>query len=134
MSSDKVNQAASITPPCAGENTIIRNSVTSAERLRIPDAWLGSHVTVQLEGVSGHVTLGGASITVVPTAVTTIDSTTRLPTAHAAGEAQFIPQDDERTWNLAEVEVPPGGLYLSHLESATTGRVRLIRSSGRVSV
>lgn len=131
--SDKQNQAASITPPVPGQNTIIRAGTASAERIKLPSTWSG-WLKIQAEGVKLWFAIGGSSIVVNETHTTTL--TSELPSAHGAGECECIFADSETQVNLAEIRKKneADSFYLSHKEASATGYIRIIHSSGPVSV
>jgi hypothetical protein len=136
MSDLHSTKASSPTPPVGGTNTIVLASATSSGRVRIPDAWLGSFVTIQADGVKAWVAFGGIAVEVDETDVSTVDGSTFAVTASGTWECQMVPENGSIDVNTAELLRTPIGeaVYMSHKSSATGGYVRLIRSSGRVAV
>lgn len=136
--SDIVNKSASITPPVAAKNTIVLAGSASSSRIKLPDDWRKSWITIYADGVKLYVALGGATVAVDETHVTTL--TSEAPSAHGAGECIPIPDGGKEPFNLAEVTgtAPPssthpaGPLFLAWKAASATGYIRIVRSSGPV--
>lgn len=129
---DKLNKSASVTPPLSGKNTIVLGSGTSSRRIKIPESWKG-WITIQADGCEAWVSFGGSTITAAPSATSTITSDELA--SNGTGECQHIPEDTSLPVNLDEIEKgPKDRIYLADIESATGGYLRIIRSSGRVSL
>lgn len=134
--SDKINQASSPTPPVRGQNTIVLASGTSSGRVRIPDSWLGSFVTIQADGIKAWIAFGGVAVAADETDVSTVDGSTFEVTATGTDEVMMVPENGQVDVNTAEfIRLPVGeAVYMAHKSSNTGGYIRLIRSSGRVAV
>lgn len=126
----ETTKAAAVTPPVGGSNVIVRASVTSAERIKIPAAWRRSWLTIEADGVDVYVTLGDGTVAADSTGTTTL--TSEEVSAYDGGECSKIPSGSEKPFDLSQLLPVDADLYLSHVASATGGYVRITRSSGHV--
>lgn len=123
-------KAAAVTPPVAeAQNVIVRATVTSAERIQIPDAWRKVGVTLQAEGADVYVIFGDSTVAADNTATSTL--TGEEVTAYDGGECIMIPDGSERYCDLSQIDRHGQAVYLSHIASATGGYVRVWRSTGK---
>lgn len=126
----EVSKAAAVTPPVPGSNIIVRASVASAERIKIPDAWRRGWVTIEADGVDVYFGFGGSTVAVDSTGTTTLSS--EEVSAYDGGECSKIPSGAEKAVDLSQIQPVIQDLYISHVESGTGGYFRMTLTSGLV--
>lgn len=129
-------RAESVTPPVESNNVIVRASVTSHERFKLPDTWRKAIVTIYADGVDVGVLFGGATVEADLAANTTLSGGPPFDTVTFDGnECKKIPSGSEKHLDLAQI-IPTNArdVYISHIESATGGQFRMERTSGKANI
>lgn len=108
-----------------------RATVTTSEAIPLPLDFKGNWITVQADGVGVHLTFGTATLTATLASTSTLTS---LAISAASNASWFIPANEERSYNLShwdvQMDVDTEQLWMAHISSAATGRLRFYRSSG----
>lgn len=130
--SDIEAKALSVTPPTDG-NVIVLSGSTTAQRVKIPDAWRKGYVTIQARGCEAGYLFGGVGVAADITAMSTINGTTFAVTSYGTGACGSVSDGGDAGVDLAAIAgpTPTSPLYVSIDCDASAGLVRLIHSSGK---
>lgn len=125
-------KAAAVTPPVESNNVVVLDGSTTAQRIKLPDTWRKSWLTIQADGVNVGYVLGGATVAADLTGTTTI--TDEEIDTFDGGECKRVDDGGEKHEDLSQILRHAQDLFISIDCDATAGYVVLIRSSGTVNL
>lgn len=129
-----LTRSLSITPPVAGKNLWVLASSASTQKLKLPNSWYRSYLTLQADGVDFWVVFSASSSAdVASNAATTVAS--EEFTTFEGSEGYKIASGTSENFDLGmllwEFE-DSKEVYMAVIASATGGYLRILRSSGVV--
>ena len=122
-------RAEAVTPPYESNTVIVLSGNTTAQRIKIPDAWRKEYVKIKAVGVNVAVLFGDGSVAADISGTTSV--ALEVPTLDG-DSSDYIADGSGESYDLGQITPTAKDVYLSIDADATAGTIVIRRTSGKV--